>query len=207
MCGIVSYGGDIQLKSGNLNTLRTESKITIKFDYSELVFGAGEWNKERLAEEEYISMVTSILNDRKSDMGNSWKQQWFENRDSMYHPDFIKAFNKVGGKTIIPDSNGCKYTLVVKAGLMNPGFLPNNNETNTIGKNRNEIVYRYGRAFIEFRFSLISADTITLFETEPRVIIQVKKDDDGRYYWGERVSEVYKEAGKDLAKFFLKNLK
>lgn len=191
------YASGIKIKSGSLSALKTEKNINVKFDYS----GVKMFNE--ISEQEYVSAVVADMNAKKPGTGDKWQQDWTDNPSALYHPAFIKKFNKEAGKIITLDSLDSKYTILAKVQVMNPGAFKFG-----VRKFENQIAY------IMYAFSIIETanPTTIICEMEPMVAtgkggIDVHGNYDAGFTVGIRVTEVFESAGEQLGKCFIKNLK
>lgn len=180
----------IVLKSGNLSVLKSEKKINVQFDYSNMTVG------KDLSEEEYVNRKVSEHNAKEKGKGDKWKAAWISARKERYQPKFIELFNKESEKTmrtISDNASDAKYTIIVKTVYTEPGF--------NIGIMRQP-------ARVNFVFLVV--------ETSNPANVAAELNVDGvpgaqamgyDFDAGSRLAESYAKGGKMLAKFLSGKIK
>ena len=183
------HAGRIVLKSGNLDVLKSETKLNVQFDYSNMIVG------KDLKEEDYVNKKVTEINEKKPGNGNKWKDGWINARKDRYQPKFIDLFNKQskGNRTISENATDAKYTLIVKSPYTEPGF--------NIG-----IMKQPSR--VDFVFQIIeTANPATIIAELTANEIPGGQAMGYDFDAGTRIAESYAKAGKMLAKYFSDKLK
>lgn len=107
-----------KLKSGSLASLKGQSVVNLKYDYSGLKVG-------KLAESDYLTKGTADRNKKQAGSGDTWVQAWQNDKSSRYQPMFEKNLNgKIDGCGLAAKENAddATYTLVVHVNFIEPGF-------------------------------------------------------------------------------------
>ena len=178
----------LSLKSGDLKFLKDVTQVNIEYDYSDM--GVGKFDKE----EDYIAEKVADYNEDEPGKGDTWRENWFEDREATYHRKFKELVNsqfaKRGVNIKIGAYEDAEYTLIFHTTFTEPGF--------NVGVMRKD--------------ALINADAIFIETGKPDTklaIVEIKKspgrggggyDFDTEY----RIGEAYAKAGKELAYFIWK---
>jgi hypothetical protein len=80
------------LKSGNLDFIKGQKSLLVKYDYSNM--SVGKYDKE----DDYIKEKVAEGNSAEAGKGDKWKSEWFSKRANAYEPAFEELFNKVMDK-------------------------------------------------------------------------------------------------------------
>lgn len=178
----------IRLVSGNLNFLKGEKKLNVKYDYSEMKVGGFD-------EEDYLKDQVTKKNKKKPGSGDKFREEWDNNKENKYAPKFEELLNKylkddnmVAGR----DSVDTKYTVILKTTLLEPGF--------NVGISRKP--------------AYINVDIIFVANSDPKKVIAklVMTNVPGQdgmgfdYDTGSRIAESYAKCGKGLGEFIDKNV-
>jgi len=109
--------GSVILSEGNLNFLKGQNKINIKYIYDNISVG-------EMTEEAYIEENVNKKNQGKPGSGDDWLQLWKGNRGTVYQPSLEEQLNKyVKGKVEFKlNLQETKYTLVIKMLSIEPGY-------------------------------------------------------------------------------------
>lgn len=187
---IIFLAGNIQaqrikLVDGNLKFLKSVKDINLQYTYDDMKVG-------KYSEAEYIAKKTEEYNKKEAGRGDKWAKMWTEDRENRFEPKFEELFNKYIQKyDAIAEQNNkdAEYTLTLHTYFTEPGYY--------IG--------------ISSAPASINCEAIFIKTSDPKNIlakIDIKKSP-GRagagWDTGERIKEAYAKAGKELAKFLLKN--
>jgi hypothetical protein len=181
---LISQGMQAQhigLIEGNLAPLRSESSIVLQFAYDNM--RVGKYDKE----DDYVNAKKDEYNRKDPGRGDNWAKNWVADRKGRFEPKFTELFEKHSG---LNSSNKAKYTLIFKTIFTEPGY--------NIG--------------IAKKNAEIDAEIWIVESANPsNVIAKISlRNAPGRTYTGndydsgERISESYAVAGKNLGKFIKK---
>ena len=176
-----SFGQKIKMKDGDKDILKNESTINIEFTFDNM--SVGKYSKE----EDYIKAKKEEYNTKEPGRGDTWASRWKDDQQTRFPADFINLFTK---NTSMSTSKDAKYTLIVHTTFIEPGFYT-------------------PVAFVR-KYANINAE-VTIVETanrnKPLATITIEKSP-GRsaieiadFDTGERISEAYAKAGKELGKY------
>lgn len=105
------------LLSGDFKNLKGISEYNIIFDYKELKVYDFDTEETYLAEK---------INKRKENEGKSetFKKDWYQDRENKYEPTFIESFNKrfEKGEIKCEKNKDLKYTMNIKTTWIYPGY-------------------------------------------------------------------------------------
>lgn len=176
----------IKLVSGKLGFLSSEKAVKIDYDYSNM--GVGKFKNEQ----DYIDKKTSEYNEKESGRGDQWAQSWKNDRATRFEPKFEELLNKsaAGFGPIFGKAQNGDVTMVVKTTFTEPGF-------NIVVSRRPaminlEVVFMKGGSEVA-KITLVGAPGNTFGGYD--------------YDTGQRISEAYAKAGKELGKFIVKAAK
>lgn len=174
----------IKLVEGDLSALRGQTSINIQFVYEDITIG-----KDQIKEADYVNRKKSEYNAKTPGKGDTWAQEWVDDRKNRFEPRFSESVSKESGMSV---SNEAKYTLIFKTHYLEPGFK------SPMGfGNRNAEMS--GEAWI-----IESADPshvvakLTVTNAPGRLAFGFDYDT------GVRLQESYATAGKQLARFIKK---
>ncbi|WP_346320161.1 hypothetical protein [Chitinophaga sp. YIM B06452] len=177
LLAVSTYAQRIKVTEGKLSVLEGQKEINIEYSYDNM--RVGKFDKE----EEYIKSRTEELNKKEPGRGDQWAKAWVADRKQRFEPKFDELFSKTSGMQL--DKNA-KYTIIFNTVFTEPGF--------------NVVVHRKN-AYID--------GEVTIVETADKSKVVAKATIDnspGKSVWGndydtgERISEAYAKAGKELAK-------
>lgn len=177
LLAVSTYAQRIKVTEGKLDVLEGQKEINIEYSYEGMK--VGKFDKE----EEYVKSRTAELNKKEPGRGDQWAKAWVADRKQRFEPKFDELFSKTSGMQL--DKNA-KYTIIFNTVFTEPGF--------------NVVVHRKN-AYID--------GEVTIVETADRNKVVAKATIDnspGNSFWGndydtgERISEAYAKAGKELAK-------
>ncbi len=173
----------MKLTKGKLTALKGEKTLNTEFTYENMA--VGKFKKEQ----EYLDKKTKEYNEKEKGRGDRWAEAWVADRDNRFAPQFNELLSKYG-EMDAGDHPDAKYTLIFNTSFTEPGF--------NVGVMRKN-------AYID--------GTATIVETANRsnVVAVVSVDnspgrDFGGYDFdtGERISEAYAKAGKELGQMIAK---
>jgi len=181
-----SFGQSIKRTSGSLSFLKSVNVIGVTFTYDNMRVG-------KLAEEEYVSKKMSEYNKKRDGLGDEWKVSWIGDRESKFEPKFLELFSKyIGDKDLLVNNSGSEYEIVVNADFIEPGF--------NVGVARKNASIDLTCRFIK--------------KTDgSEIAVIIVKDASANNFWGGdfdigfRVQESFAKAGRELAKFMIKDAK
>ncbi|MGC4038894.1 MAG: hypothetical protein QM764_23250 [Chitinophagaceae bacterium] len=175
---ITSFSQKIRVKDGDKNVLKNESTINIEFTFDNLA--VGKFDKEQ----DYIDTKKAEYNKKEPGRGDTWAKRWKDDQENKFPPDFKALFEKTSGMTISKDA---KLTMIVHTVGIEPGF--------NVG-----VMRRNANIDVE----------VLIVETanKDKVLLKLSVDNSpGRtfmgndYDTGERISEAYAKAGKEVGKY------
>ncbi|MBL6449221.1 hypothetical protein JMN32_23125 [Fulvivirga sp. 29W222] len=183
----VVCGQKMKVRSGDLDFLKSQKKLNIEYDYSNM--GVGKFEKE----EDYVNEKVAKLNKKEVGSGDKWKKNWIADRNERFEPKFEELFNKnlekynlVGG-----DFDGTEYTLILKTTFTEPGF-----NVGVVRKN----------AYTDLEAVFVKTGT-----TDPVAVVTIENSP-GRggmgydFDTGYRIQESYAKAGKELGQYLAKKV-
>jgi len=174
----VSFSQKIRVKEGDKNILKNESTINIEFTFNDL--SVGKYKKE----EDYINAKKEEYNKKEAGRGDNWAKKWKEDQEYRLPSDFVNLFTKSAKMTT---DKSAKYTLIFHTISIEPGF--------NIGITRKN-------AYIDGEVLIVET------ANKDKVITKLTIDDargkvfmGNDYDTGERISESYAKAGKELGQY------
>lgn len=173
-----AFGQKIRVKEGDKNVLKNESTINIEFTFDNL--SVGKYSKE----EDYIKAKKDEYNRKEPGRGDTWATRWKDDQTSRYPPDFINLFEKNTGMSTSKDA---KYTLIFHTTSIEPGFNIGITRKNAYIDGEILIVETANRDKVALKLSLDNAPGKVFMGND--------------YDTGERISEAYAKAGKELGKY------
>lgn len=176
----------IKVEQGSIDFLKNEQSFEIVFTYENMTVG-------KKSEADYTKGKIEEKNAKESGTGDSWYEKWIEDRTTRFEPKFIELFNthisKKNGPVISDTGN---YILTMNTDFTEPGF--------NVG-----VVRRNSAISTTCHFTDKSTG-------ETLAIISIKNSS-ANNFWGAdfdaayRIQESYGKAGRELAKFLIKQLK
>lgn len=177
----------IKVEQGSIDFLKSEQSFDIVFTYDDMKVG-------KKTEADYVQEKIEDKNKKGEGKGEEWHKQWISDRSERFEPKFIELFNthisKKNGPTIEKDSGN--YLLTMNTHHTEPGF--------NVGVARRNAAVSTTCVFTEKSTGNIIA------------IISIKNSS-ANDFWGAdfdtayRIQESYGKAGRELAKFLIKQLK
>ena len=186
MLPALMYGQRMRLVSGDLGFLKGVKKVNVVYDYDNMSVGKFK------DEEDYVNKKVKEYNDKEAGRGDNWKKSWEGDRESRFEPKFEELFNKYMEKygLEVGDYEDAEYTLILKTTHTEPGF--------NVG-----VARRPAHTNMEAVF--VSSDN-----SEPKAVVTLEGSPGGGamgydFDTGFRLQESYAKAGKELAKYIIKN--
>ncbi len=186
------FAQKIRVAKGNLAPVATETTIGAVFTYENIQVG-------KLREADYIERKVEDYNKDEPGRGDKWRDSWISDRKERFEPKFLELFNKYmtedsknSGITLIPDDGQTKYSFHINTYFTEPGFnigIMRQNASITLEINIME--RETGDAVARILIENASANSFSGFDFET----------------GFRIQECYAKAGREYAKFLIKNLK
>jgi len=108
-----------KLKSGDLEVLKGQTTINLKYDYSSMAIGKFKNEKD------YIENGIKERNNKIPRSGDEWAKKWESDKAERFQPMFEKNFNaKLSdiGITAKEGATDAKYTLIIKTVFLEQGF-------------------------------------------------------------------------------------
>ena len=173
-----SFGQKIRVKDGDKNVLKNESTINIEFTFDNL--SVGKYSKE----DDYIKAKKEEYNKKEPGRGDTWATRWKDDQKSRFPPDFINLFEKNTHMTTAKDA---KYTLIFHTISIEPGFNIGITRRNAYIDAEVLVVETANKDKVALKLSLDNAPGKSFFGND--------------YDTGERISEAYAKAGKELGKY------
>jgi hypothetical protein len=172
-------GPGVRITEGNLNFLKNEKVINVKYEYDGMRVG-------KLTEDEYTKNRTKELNEKQSGRGDEWLKSWKSDRTTMFQPKFEDLVNKhLEGKLVVkPNADEAKYTMTVKTVYTEPGW----------------------NAFVMKQPALINVIIVFTETNNPKIVLaslEIDKSTGSTYGFsdmdtGIRIAEAYAKCGKTL---------
>ncbi len=163
--------------SGDKNILKSESAINIEFTYENM--SVGKYKDEQ----EYIKDKTAEYNKKEAGKGDAWAASWVNDRKSRFEPKFIELFTDNSNMKVNADA---KYTLIFKTTSIEPGF--------NVGVMRKNAEIDAEVWIVETSNKSNKAATFTISNVPGSTAFGYDFDT------GQRISEAYAKAGKQLGK-------
>ena len=179
------------LKKGNLQFLKEEKSILIKYDHSNTKVGAFD------REEDYVNERATVFNQKEPGRGDKWKKIWEGSKKKRYQPRFEASLNKQlarKGINVSQNSKNSQYTLIVKTTSVEAGF--------------DAIVY-INSAFVSYEFFFVETgnESNIVAELYLNNVKSPQPDDSEDYTAESRIAESYAKSGKMLGDFIYKAIK
>ncbi len=175
----------IKLVDGNLKFLKGVKDLNLEYTYNDMKVG-------KYSEADYVAKKTEEYNKKEAGRGDKWANMWVEDREKRFEPRFELLFNKYIAKydaVAEQNNNDAEYTMILQTYFTEPGYY--------IG--------------ISSAPASVNCKAIFVKTSDPNTVlakIDIKKSP-GRagagWDTGERIKESYAKAGKELAKFLIKN--
>lgn len=176
----VSSAQKTVLKSGSLEFLKDLTVIRVEFTYDNMMVG-------KYKEEDYVNKKVKEYNKKEPGRGDTWKEDWTNDRTAKFQPRFEEAFNnfcKLAGVSleVDPDAEG-DYKMAVHTSFTEPGF---NIYYTSKNASINADVHFYDASGKEVALvNITNSPGSGIFELD--------------YDTGVRIQEAYANAGRSLA--------
>ncbi len=113
--GVAANAQKMKITSGDLDFLKDQKNLIIKFDYSNAKF-----YKENISEKAYVEKrMEEISKEKGNDGAKSWKADWQKSKNESFQNKFITLWDKYSD---IKSSNSAPYTLIVETVWIYPGW-------------------------------------------------------------------------------------
>ncbi|MDR1056245.1 MAG: hypothetical protein LBL90_10615 [Prevotellaceae bacterium] len=180
-----AFSQKIKVISGSIDFLKNEKSIMTVFTYEDMQVGS-------MREADYIKEKVEKNNEKEAGKGDKWLESWIQDRTRRFEPKFIELYNeyinKKNGPVIGGESN---YIMMVNTHFSEPGF-----NVGIVRKN----------ASVSLTCKFINKE---IGEEVANIAVT---NSSANSFWGTdfdtgyRLQESYAKAGRELAKFFIKQL-
>lgn len=176
----------IKKTEGKTGFLKGQTEFSISFVY------ADDLKVGKKTEKQYIADKMEKANDKDPGAGEKWLSMWKADRVEHYEPKFIELFDDVLQEENIKVVEGAdtKYGIIVKTTFIEPGF--------NVGVSRKNASVNLEVMFVDNAQPEKPLVTYTVLKSPGRVAFG------NDYDTGARVGEAYAKAGKEMAKYLLK---
>lgn len=183
---ITAQAQKVKLLDGSLDAIKSEEKLNLEYDYSDM--GVGKFESE----EDYLAKKKADYDKKEPGRGDQWESSWKADRKNRFQPQFEELFSKHSGMTAgnIPNA---KYTLIFKTTYTEPGYNVYVTRKNAEIDGEALLVETANKSKVIARMSVLNCPGRTFGGND--------------YDTGERIQEAYAVAGKGLGKFFKDKLK
>ena len=118
----LTFAQKIKVEKGDFKALKGQAEVNVVFDYSKL-----QLMKENLTESQYVENRSKELNEKNKGNGDIWKKKWEGAKSMIWNTKFLEIANTVSTKektgiSFQEDLNSAKYTLIVEAVWIYPGW-------------------------------------------------------------------------------------
>jgi hypothetical protein len=182
----------IRIFEGSLDPIAQESEIGVVFTYDDMQVG-------KLREADYIERKVADYNKDEPGRGDTWYENWVNDRAGRFEPKFLELFHKYmaddsrnGGFTLVPDCEETRYRFLVNTYFTEPGFnigIMRQNASITLDINVED--RETGEIIARVIIENASANSFTGLDFDT----------------GFRIQECYAKAGREYAKFLIKDIK
>lgn len=181
-----AHAQKVKLLDGSLDALKSEEKLNLEYDYSDM--GVGKFESEA----DYLAKKKADYDKKEPGRGDQWESSWKADRKNRFQPQFEELFSKHSGMTAgnIPSA---KYTLIFKTTYTEPGYNVYVTRKNAEIDGEALLVETANKSKVIARMSVLNCPGRTFGGND--------------YDTGERIQEAYAVAGKGLGKFFKDKLK
>jgi len=177
------FGQKIKIKDGNLDFLSGIKELKLEYTYNDMKVG-------KYSEADYVTKKQNDYNKKEAGKGDTWAENWVNDREKRFEPKFEQLFSKFLEKVDVDVSpnEDAEYTLILHTYFTEPGYY--------IG--------------ISSAPAMINTEAFFVKSNDHNKVLcklDMKKAP-GRsgagFDTGERIKEAYAKTGKSLAKFLLK---
>ncbi len=190
VAGLVAFScmaQKMKVEKGDLSVLKGQKTVNVEFVYDNL-----KLFKDDRSEAAYIEERKRELNEKGADKGETWEKKWIASRELIWEPKFMELINRTPGMKFKQGDSDAKYTLIVDAVWLYPGY--------------NVGVMKQG--------SKLNTDlTIVQTDDKSKALVKISATDaPGDTYQGtfsneDRIGESFAKTGKTLSKMISKKLK
>ncbi len=178
-----SFGQKIKIKEGNLDFLSGVKSLKLEYTYDNMKVG-------KYSEAEYIGKKRESYNKKEAGKGDTWVENWTNDREKRFEPKFEQLFSKYLGKVDVDASpnEDAEYTLIIHTYFTEPGYY---------------IGISSAPAMINSEAIFVKSDN----HDKVLCVLDMKKapgNSGAGFDTGERIKEAYAKTGKSLAKFLIK---
>lgn len=110
---------NVKLIEGNPDFLANQKVIKVKFVYDEnLKIG-------KTSEKDYLDKKVKDLNKKEAGKGDTWLEEYYDDRTSVFEPKFMGYFNQIVapfGVSLQKISDQAEYLMIVNTTFIEPGF-------------------------------------------------------------------------------------
>ncbi|MBP9019792.1 MAG: hypothetical protein ABFC18_00405 [Rikenellaceae bacterium] len=182
---LVAGAQNIKVMSGSLAPLKGEKSVSTSFTYDNLKVG-------KMTEQDYVSDKIREYNSKKAGSGDQWHQNWIKDRSSRFEPKFNELFDKYLSEKGIKVEDGAKYKFIINTDFIEPGF--------NVGVARRN-------AAINLTCRLIDTSDGSQVALVMIMNSSANSFSGTDFDSGYRIQECYAKAGRELAKFIIKECK
>ncbi|HVD96904.1 MAG TPA: hypothetical protein VNB90_01790 [Cytophagaceae bacterium] len=109
-------GQKITTVTGNLASMKGETKFNLIYNYDNLAVG------KYPTEQEYLDYKKGEYAKKDPAKAEEFEAGWKAARAKYYQPKFEELINKHAGRSVLPSNTDAKYTLILKTTFIEPGF-------------------------------------------------------------------------------------
>lgn len=177
----------MKVEKGDLSILKGQKNVNVEFVYDNL-----KLFKDNRSEAAYIDERKKELNEKGGDKGETWEKKWNSSRELIWEPKFMELINRTPGIKFKQGDTDAKYTLIVDARWLYPGY--------------NVGVMKQGSK-LDTDLKIVPTDD------KSKTLVEISaKGAPGDTYQGtfsneDRIGESFAKTGKTLSKFITKAIK
>ncbi len=174
-----THAQKIKITEGSLDALKDVKEYNIEFSYENMAVGKFK------TEAEYVEKKKEEYNKKEAGKGDKWAEAWVNDRASRFEPKFIEKFEEYSNAK---EKGNAKYTLIFNTTFTEPGFF-----TGIAIANKN--------ASINGEVTIV--ETANKSKVVAKMTIEKVPGRTGTGYdfdTGDRISEAYEKAGKEIGK-------
>jgi hypothetical protein len=177
----------VKLIEGDLSPLKGATSINLQFVYDDITVGVMGKGGEK--EPDYINRRRSEINAKTPGKGDTWAQEWVNDRKNRFEPRFNEAWTKESGVSVSPNA---QYTIIFKTQYVEPGFKSPMGFGNRNAEISGEawVVETANPTHVIARISVFNAPGRAMFGAD--------------YDTGIRIQEGYATAGRGVARLIKK---
>jgi len=183
----VANAQKIKVTDGDPSVLKGQVSVKVEYTYHDMA--VGKYKKEQ----EYIDRKVKDYNDDEPGRGDEWAKAWVNDRNARFEPKFEELINDHLDKTgiiVSENTEESSYTMIVHTVFTEPGY---------------NVVVSRKPAMINLVVSIVETsnpeNVLAVIEIEKAPGNSVGGTD---YDTGQRISEAYAKAAKELAQFLEK---